>query len=80
MSYDPKKIEDWVVGLSGFWRKGEVNTDQYIVPFTGTWEQVNKRYKDLLALVAKHTEEVNALAIRNRQEYQTLLNAPNTEI
>lgn len=66
--YDPKKIEDWVVGSGGFWRKGDVNTHRWLVPFTGTWEQVRDRSIKMQELFMRHSEERASLTKEQTEE------------
>ena len=72
MTYNPNKVEDWVVGSSSFWRKGEANADQFHVPFTGTWEEVNARMKEMHEMVMRHVRERDALAEQQAIERKTL--------
>lgn len=68
MTYDPNLVEDWVVGLSGFWRKGNVNPSEHNVPFRGTWEQVVARCDEMRAMEQRHEEEARELLKRQIAE------------
>lgn len=72
MTYDPNKVEDWVVSSSGFWRKGDVHANRYIVPFTGTWTEVKARYEEMMAMELRHGTERDALRIKQQEERRTL--------
>jgi hypothetical protein len=68
MSYDPTKIEEWVVSSSGFWHKGTVNTTKFIVQFTGTWEQVNSRMLQMREMEKRHAQERAELEAKHLEE------------
>lgn len=72
MTYDPNKVEDWVVGSSNFWRKGEANANQFFVPFTGTWNEVNARMEEMREMANRHARERDALSERQAIERKTL--------
>lgn len=72
MSYDPDKIEEWVVSSNGYWRKGEVNPHLWCVPFTGTWEQVKARQEEMMAMNKRHAAERDTLEKQQRTEQRTL--------
>lgn len=65
-------IEEWVVGSSGFWRKGQVNEDQHFVAFKGTWAEVRDRSEAMMAMELRHAQERDDLAARHRRERETL--------
>ena len=73
MTYDPNKIEEWVVGSNSFWRKGAVNEEPgHIVPFTGTWAQVKARSEEMARMEARHYFERGNLQDQQREERKTL--------
>lgn len=71
--YDPAKVEAWVAGGSGFWRKGEVNTTEHLVDFVGTWEQVRDFSDKIRAMNCRHGEAKATLEQACRVEYQDFL-------
>lgn len=79
MSYDPAKVEDWVVGGSGFWRAGDVNVTEHIVPFRGTWEQVKAQRDAICALQRRHYVEAAALRLRHLDEYREIMSQREAE-
>jgi hypothetical protein len=68
VTYDPDLVEDWVVGATGFWRAGQVLTNEHIVPFRGTWAQVKARCEEMHALCMRHEQEFLQLTARHRAE------------
>ncbi len=68
MTYDPDLVEDWVVGSQGFWRKGEVNANQWIVPFRGTWKQVSDRMDEMTDMEMRHARERRELEEKQQEE------------
>ena len=61
-----------MVGSNSFWREGEVTATEYLVPFTGTWEQCAARSEEMAGMEQQHYAERNALRMRQLAERKTL--------
>ena len=67
-TYDPAKVEDWVVSSIGFWRKDNVNETRWCVAFRGTWQQVHDRMNAMIAMERRHADEMDELREKHAEE------------
>ncbi len=68
--YDPNKKEWWTVGSSGFWRKGEVNCDEFMIEVFCTWEEVKSIHNQFCATDKRRYEIIENLTKIFWQEWE----------
>jgi hypothetical protein len=69
---DPKKeVRDWLVSSNGYWYKGDVAPNRWLVEFRGTWEQVRERHQAMMDILHRHADERIALGEKQTLELRT---------